>query len=45
MSGYGKYSALDITFSARFLEKVKAKYRLKMGTVLDCGAGIGRVTI
>lgn len=44
MSGFGKYSMLDIASSKRFLDKIKLKYPINMKTVLDCGAGIGRVT-
>ena len=34
----------DIKYSSIFLDNVLAKYNIRKEKVLDCGAGIGRVT-
>ena len=45
LGGYGNLSQIDIDFSAKFLSEVtKSLPKLVLGTVLDCGAGIGRIT-
>ena len=42
LGGYGKVHYTDIDTSAAFLDEYKDK--IAHGRVLDCGAGMGRVT-
>lgn len=44
LGGYGYLSERDIKFSAFFLKKLNESVNLQFKNVLDCGAGIGRVS-
>jgi protein N-terminal methyltransferase len=45
LGGYANLSSPDIKFSLRFMiELFKANSLIKRETVLDCGAGIGRIS-
>jgi hypothetical protein len=45
LSGYGSLSEIDIAGSEKFFKELKAEIpSLKFGSILDCGAGIGRIS-
>lgn len=45
LGGYGNLSNIDISYSTKFLQELRAMLpSFQTGCVLDCGAGIGRVT-
>jgi protein N-terminal methyltransferase len=45
LSGFGSLSEIDIHGSEIFLKELKASMpQLTLGSVLDCGAGIGRIS-
>ncbi|EAR97899.2 AdoMet-dependent proline di-methyltransferase (macronuclear) [Tetrahymena thermophila SB210] len=44
LGGFGKLHKPDITDSRKLLELLHDKYDLNYGRVIDCGAGMGRIT-
>lgn len=47
MGGYGNLNDLDIKFSRYFLKNLKERFpqtNFSFERVLDCGAGIGRIS-
>ena len=44
LGGFGKLNRPDIIDSKKFLTLLNTKYGLKYGRVIDCGAGVGRIT-
>lgn len=44
LGGFGKLHKPDIIDSAKFIELLHTKYQLNYGRVIDCGAGMGRIT-
>ena len=45
LSGYGNLSHIDIKGSEKFLNELRLQIpELKLGSILDCGAGIGRIS-
>ena len=45
LGGFGKLSSLDTNYSLRFLlNLIKERAQFERGSVLDCGAGIGRIS-
>lgn len=45
MGGFANLSQIDINFSRTFVADLKKLLpKLSFGTVLDCGAGVGRIS-
>ena len=44
MGGYGDLTEVDLKISRVFLEESAKKFGMTFGRVLDCGAGIGRIS-
>ena len=45
MGGFANLNDIDVNFSHKFMEDISRKLpKLKFNEVLDCGAGIGRIS-